>query len=184
MTLPTSTKSAWNKRCRRWPREIVQGMAEDNPTEGEIAKYQFVPHVIEPRAGADRFTLAVLTEAYQEDKVPDGKGNLEERLVMKFHPRLAPVKAAILPLVNKDGMPEKGDGAVPGVEATLQGRLRRQGAVGRRYRRQDEIGTPFCITIDGDPLKDDTVTIRDRDTCQQRRMLTSTVLDEIRKAMG
>jgi glycyl-tRNA synthetase len=163
-------KKAWEEEKKRLNKE-------------ERPKYVVRPHVIEPSAGADRFTLAVLCEAYSEDKVPDAKGNMEERLVMKFHPRLAPVKAAILPLVKKDGMPEKAQALYRELKKHFKVEYDDGGAVGRRYRRQDEIGTPFCITIDGDTLKDDTVTIRDRDTCQQRRVLMSTVLDEIRKAM-
>jgi glycyl-tRNA synthetase len=127
--------------------------------------YRFIPHVIEPSAGADRFTLAVLCEAYAEEKVGD-----EVRTVMRFHPRLAPIKAAIFPLVNKEGMPE--------VAQRLYRQLKREfnvfyddkGAVGRRYRRQDEAGTPYCFTIDGQTLQDNTVTIRDRDTLKQERL--------------
>ena len=149
--------------------------------EGEVPVH--VPHVIEPSAGADRFTLAVLCEAYTEDKVPDAKGKEETRTVMKFHPRLAPIKAAIFPLVNKDGMRREGEGALPRAEAALQRRsTTTEGAIGRRYRRQDEAGTPFCITIDGDTMKDDTVTIRDRDTLKQERVPMSEVRAVIEKA--
>jgi glycyl-tRNA synthetase len=145
--------------------------------------YRFLPHVIEPSAGADRFTLAVLCEAYTEDKVPDASGKEEERIVMKFHPRLAPIKAAILPLVNKEGMPE--------VAEKLYRELKREfnvffddgGAVGRRYRRQDEAGTPYCFTIDGQTLQDQTVTIRDRDTLEQRRLPIAGVADHLRKLL-
>ncbi len=145
--------------------------------------YRFVPHVIEPSAGADRFALAVLCEAYTEDKVPDASGKAEERVVMKFHPRLAPIKAAILPLVNKDGMPE--------IAEKLYHELKRDynvfyddgGAIGRRYRRQDEVGTPYCITIDGETLQNQSVTIRDRDTLEQRRVAITEVANEIRKAL-
>ena len=108
----------------------------------------------------------MLCEAYTEDKVPDAKGNEETRIVMQFHPRLAPIKAAIFPLVNKDGMPEKAMELYRELKPHFNVVYDDTGAVGRRYRRQDEAGTPFCITIDGDTMKDDTVTIRDRDTLQ------------------
>ncbi|MBV8077454.1 MAG: glycine--tRNA ligase, partial [Planctomycetaceae bacterium] len=104
-------------------------------------------------------------EAYTEDEVGG-----EARTVLKFHPRLAPIKAAIFPLVKKDGMPEKAQA----IERELKRRFPvfydEKGAIGRRYRRQDEAGTPFCITVDGQTLTDDTVTIRDRDSCRQWRV--------------
>jgi glycyl-tRNA synthetase len=143
------------------------------------AKERFVPHVIEPSAGADRATLAFLCEAYQEDEVPNDKGQMTKRTYMKFHPRLAPYKAAVFPLVRKDGMPE--------MAKELYGKLKKRynifydekSAVGRRYRRQDEIGTPFCITIDGQSLSDGTVTIRDRDTLEQWRIAADDCLAEL-----
>jgi glycyl-tRNA synthetase len=177
-------EEAWTRDAAGRSTNSFKEWLKASPPKEQIEKYQYVPHVIEPSAGADRFTLAVLCEAYSEDKVPDAKGNLEERLVMKFHPRLAPVKAAILPLVKKDGMPEKAEGLYRELKKHFKVEYDDGGAVGRRYRRQDEIGTPFCITIDGDTLKDDTVTIRDRDTTKQRRVPIGGVLDEIRKALG
>src|SRR5437588_5046363 len=154
-----------------------------NPPAADVEKYQFTPHVIEPSAGADRFTLAVLCEAYTEDEVPDAKGNKEKRVVMRFHPRLAPVKAAIFPLVNKDGMPEKALALYRELKPHFNVFFDDKGAVGRRYRRQDEAGTPFCITIDGQTLQDDTVTIRDRDTLKQERAPMSQVRELIAKAL-
>jgi glycyl-tRNA synthetase len=176
-------EEAWTRDAPGRATNSFKEWLKTNPPKEEIAKYQYTPHVIEPSAGADRFTLAVLCEAYHEDKQPDAKGNMEERLVMKFHPRLAPVKAAIFPLVKKDGMPEKAQALYRELKKHFKVEYDDAGAVGRRYRRQDEIGTPFCITIDGDTLKDDTVTIRDRDTLQQRRVASKDVLAEIRKAM-
>jgi glycyl-tRNA synthetase len=176
-------EDAWNRDAAGRKTNSFKEWLKTNPSKEEIEKYQFVPHVIEPSAGADRFTLAVLCEAYTEDKQPDAKGNLEERLVMRFHPRLAPVKAAVFPLVKKDGMPEKAQALYRELKKHFKVEYDDAGAVGRRYRRQDEIGTPFCITIDGETLKDDTVTIRDRDTLQQRRVPISGVLEEIRKAL-
>jgi glycyl-tRNA synthetase len=126
---------------------------------------RFLPYVIEPSAGADRATLAFLCDAYDEDEVGG-----EKRTVLKLHPRLAPYKAAIFPLVKKEGMPEKAQA----ITATLRRRFNvmydEKGAIGRRYRRQDEAGTPFCITIDGDTLSDDSVTVRERDSCAQERV--------------
>ena len=152
-------------------------------TAAEIEKYQYLPHVIEPSAGADRFTLAVLCEAYHEDKQPDEKGVLQERLVMKFHPRLAPIKAAIFPLVNKEGMPEKAEALYRQLKKHYNVFFDDGGAIGRRYRRQDEVGTPFCITIDGQTMQDDTVTIRERDSLLQRRVPIQGVLGEIQKVL-
>jgi glycyl-tRNA synthetase len=128
-------------------------------------KERYVPHVIEPAAGADRATLAFLVDAYDEEEV-DG----EQRTVLKLHPRLAPVKVAVLPLVRKDGQPE----IAKELYATLRGQLQSEydegGSIGKRYRRQDEIGTPFCVTIDHQTLDDRTVTVRDRDTLAQERI--------------
>jgi len=149
-----------------------------NPPPSEVEKYQFMPHVIEPSAGADRFTLAVLCEAYAEDEVGG-----EKRVVMRFHPRLAPIKAAILPLVNKDGMPERAQALYRELKQDFNVCFDDKGAVGRRYRRQDEAGTPFCITIDGQTAQDSTVTIRDRDSTQQRRIAIGAVGDELRKLL-
>jgi len=121
----------------------------------------------------------VLTEAYTEEELVDGKGQKDTRIVMKFHPRLAPIKAAIFPLVNKDGMPELATKLYRSLKPLFNVFYDDKGAVGRRYRRQDEIGTPFCITIDGDTAKDGTVTIRERDSMQQRRV----PMDEVKNAI-
>ncbi len=169
-----------------WAKADKSAYAGDKKKE-QAAKsgmpYRFLPHVIEPSAGADRFTLAVLCEAYTEDKVPDAGGKAEERVVMKFHPRLAPIKAAILPLVNKEGMPEIAEKLYRELKAEWNVFYDDGGAVGRRYRRQDEIGTPYCFTIDGQTLQDQTVTIRDRDTLQQRRIPLAGVGEELRKLL-
>src|SRR5207249_2953926 len=145
--------------------------------------FRYVPHVIEPSAGADRFTLAVLCEAFTEDTAPDEKGVPQERIVMKFHPRLAPIKAAVLPLVNKEGMPEIADKLYRELKAEFNVFFDDGGAVGRRYRRQDEAGTPYCITIDGQTLQDQTVTLRDRDTTKQWRVPLAGVKEELRKRL-
>ena len=132
--------------------------------------YRYMPHVIEPAAGADRATLAFLCEAYTEDKQPDEKGKMQERVLMSFHPTLAPIKVAVFPLVNKEGMPDVAEAIYKDVKRDMTAFLDVKGAIGRRYRRQDEIGTPFCITVDGQTLEDGTVTIRDRDSLEQVRI--------------
>ncbi len=173
----------WNNDSQTMSTRSFKEWLKSNPTAEEQAKYKFVPHVIEPSAGADRFTLAVLTEAYHEDEVTDAKGNKDTRIVMRFHPRLAPIKCAVFPLVNKDGMPEKAVELYRSLKPFFNVFYDDKGAVGRRYRRQDEIGTPFCVTIDGDTTKDGTVTIRDRDTLQQKRIPMTEVKDEVMRAL-
>jgi glycyl-tRNA synthetase len=135
---------------------------------------RYVPHVIEPAAGADRAALAFLIDAYDEDEVEG-----ETRTVLRLHPRLAPVKVAVLPLVRKDGQPE----LAREVERLLRHRVQVEydegGAIGRRYRRQDEIGTPWAVTIDHQSLQDRTVTLRDRDSLQQERIAIDALSEQI-----
>jgi glycyl-tRNA synthetase len=140
---------------------------------------RFVPYVIEPAAGADRATLAFLVDAYDEDEV-DG----EPRIVLRFHPRLAPIKAAVLPLLRKDGQPEKALQVRDRLAAHFPVHYDQAGSIGRRYRRQDEIGTPFGITIDHQTLRDDTVTLRDRDSMQQERLPIERLVDELKRRIG
>lgn len=157
-----------------------KGSGKDLSYFDEITRERYVPHVIEPSAGADRATLAFLCEAYQEDKVPDESGKLTERVFMKFHPRLAPIKAAVFPLVKKDGMPEIAERLYRELKKECTVFYDDKGAVGRRYRRQDEAGTPFCVTIDGQTLQDQTVTIRERDTLRQKRVALREVAERLR----
>ncbi len=131
---------------------------------------RYIPHVIEPSAGADRATLAFLSEAYTEDMVPDESGVPQPRVVMKLHPRLAPVKVAAFPLVKRDGMPEIAQGIYRELKRAWNVFYDESGSIGRRYRRQDESGTPFCVTVDSQTLADRTVTVRDRDTTRQERV--------------
>ncbi|HVT83377.1 MAG TPA: glycine--tRNA ligase [Phycisphaerae bacterium] len=147
----------------------VKLQAEGMPKE-EINKLcKYFPHVIEPSAGADRGTLALLCEAYTDDPGrPSG-------VVMKFHPRMAPIKAAIFPLVDKDGMPEIAMNIYNDVRQTWNVQIDVKQAIGRRYARMDEAGTPFCITVDSQTLQDQTVTVRHRDTLQQERINLSQV---------
>jgi len=160
-----------------------KGSGKDLRYFDELTKERFLPHVIEPSAGADRATLAFLCEAYCEDTAPDEDGKPQARTVMKFHPRLAPVKAAIFPLVNKDGMPEKAQVLYRDLKSDFAVFYDDGGAIGRRYRRQDEIGTPYCITIDGQTMQDETVTLRDRDSLKQERIKIGGVAEELRKRL-
>ena len=126
---------------------------------------KYVPHVIEPAAGADRATLAFLVDAYDEEEV---EGDV--RTVLRLHPRLAPVKVAVLPLVKKDGQPELAREAFEQLRGLMTAEYDEGGSIGKRYRRQDEIGTPWCVTIDHDSVEDRTVTIRERDSLSQQRV--------------
>jgi glycyl-tRNA synthetase len=143
---------------------------------------RYVPHVIEPAAGADRATLAFLVDAYDEELVErEGTGEGEMRTVLRLHPRLAPVKAAVLPLVGKDGQPELAHEVHRTLRARVQSEYDAGGAIGRRYRRQDEIGTPFCLTIDHQSVEDGTLTLRDRDSLAQERLPIEGVAEEIER---
>jgi len=141
-------------------------------------KKRYIPYVIEPSAGIDRSALAFLVDAYDEEQV---RG--ETRNLLRFHHALAPVKVAVFPLVKRDGMPQ--------IAANIYNDLKRyfncfydeKGAVGRRYRRQDEAGTPFCVTVDGQTLKDNTVTVRLRDSMEQIRLSTDKLLSHFREKL-
>ncbi len=147
-------------------------------------KERFVPYVIEPSAGVDRAALAFLCEAYTEDQAPDEKGVLQDRLVMKFDPRLAPIKVAVFPLVKKEGMPEVARKLYRAcTQAGLTAFYDEKGAVGRRYRRQDEVGTPFCVTVDGQTAEDQTVTVRDRDSLSQDRLSLDEVVPYVQEKL-
>jgi glycyl-tRNA synthetase len=140
---------------------------------------RFVPYVVETAVGVDRTVLMLLSDAYREEEVEG-----ETRVVLGLHPRMAPVKAAVFPLVKKDGLPE--------IAMRIQQELRRAaipafydeaGSIGRRYRRQDEAGTPWCITVDGQTSEDGSVTIRDRDSLVQTRLDGSRVLTWVKEAL-
>ena len=128
-------------------------------------KTRYIPYVIEPSAGIDRSTLAFLVDAYDEEEV---RG--ETRNLLRFHPALAPIKAAVFPLVKKEGMPEIARNIYDDLKKYFNCFYDQKGAVGRRYRRQDEAGTPFCVTVDGQTLEDRTVTVRERDSMDQARI--------------
>jgi glycyl-tRNA synthetase len=156
-----------------------RGSGKDLSYRDDLTNERFIPHVIEPSAGADRATLAFLCEAYHEDEAPDEDGKLQSRVVMRLNPRIAPYKAAVFPLVKKDGMPEIAKDIYGALKQKFNVFYDEKAAVGRRYRRQDEIGTPYCITVDSQSLQDKTVTVRDRDTLEQWRVKIDDVVGEI-----
>jgi glycyl-tRNA synthetase len=144
----------------------------------EATKKKFVPHVIEPAVGLDRIFLAVLCAGYAEEEVKDEKGNVEKRTVLRLSPRVAPIKVAVLPLLkNKPELVSRAQALYAKIKRKYAAFYDEAGAIGRRYRRQDEIGTPWCVTIDFDTIeKDGTVTLRERDSMQQKRITEAELL--------
>ena len=136
----------------------------------------YVPYVIETSIGVDRMFLAVFSHAYTEEKLEDGS----TRVVLRLPAKLAPIKAAVLPLVKKDGLPEKAREVMDMLKPYMMCQYDEKDAIGRRYRRQDAIGTPYCITIDNQTMEDNTVTIRERDSMQQRRVPIQELLSDIK----
>lgn len=157
-----------------------RGSGKDLSYRDDLTNERYTPHVIEPSAGADRATLAFLCEAYFEDEAPDEAGKMQQRVVMRLHPRIAPLKAAVFPLVKKDGMPEIAQEIYRDLKRHFSVFYDEKGAIGRRYRRQDEVGTPFCITVDNQTLQDQTVTIRDRDSLEQWRIPAADCVAQVR----
>jgi glycyl-tRNA synthetase len=131
---------------------------------------RYVPYVIEPAVGVDRSMLVFLLEAYSEDEAPDAKGNLEKRTVLRLDPRLAPVKVAVLPLSRNADLSPKARDVAAKLRQHWNADFDDASAIGRRYRRQDEIGTPFCVTVDFESLEDQAVTVRERDSMKQERI--------------
>jgi len=131
---------------------------------------RWVPYVIEPAAGLTRCVLAFLLDAYDEDKAPNSKGGEDVRTVLRLDPRLAPVKVAVLPLSRNADLSPKAKDLAAHLRKRYNVEFDDSGAIGRRYRRQDEIGTPYCVTVDFDTLEDQAVTVRDRDTMEQQRI--------------
>ena len=169
------------ERAAKQAREDTDGLANGN----------YIPHVIEPSAGVDRLILALICHAYSEDQAPDEKGKLETRVVMRFHPRLAPIKVAVFPLLkNRPELVAKAREVRDLLRTHMTVFYDEGGAIGRRYRRQDEAGTPFGVTIDFETLGEqgpelkDTVTLRDRDSMKQERVkiadLPPLLLDKVR----
>jgi glycyl-tRNA synthetase len=152
----------------------------------EETKQRFIPHVVEPSAGVDRTVLALLCNAYDEETVTDEKGTTETRIVMRFHPRIAPVKVGVFPLLkNNEQLVAKAREIVALLRPHMNVFYDETGAIGRRYRRQDEAGTPFGVTVDFETLgeKDqsllDTVTLRERDSMKQERVKISELLSAV-----
>jgi glycyl-tRNA synthetase len=140
---------------------------------------RYVPYVIEPSAGADRALLAFMVDAYDEEEV-EGR----ERVVLRLHPRLAPIKVAVLPLVNKDGQPERAREIYEQLRTLMPAEYDTGGSIGKRYRRQDEIGTPWGVTVDHQTMEDGTVTLRDRDTLEQTRIDAGELGDELESRLA
>lgn len=162
----------------------VDSEKEDPETGKKPWSYQ--PFVIEPSAGATRGVLVYLVDAYHEEERRTAKGEIETRTVLKLHPRLAPVKCAVLPLIrNKPEFPAKAREVIDAMLAAgVPASYDEKGAIGRRYAKHDEIGTPFCITIDGQTLEDGTVTIRYRDTTEQERIAVADAVEEVRSRLA
>ena len=139
---------------------------------------RYVPYVIEPAAGADRAALAFLVDAYDEEEVEG-----ETRTVLRLHPLLAPVKVAVLPLLRKEGQPEAARRIFEEVRRRMPAEYDEGGSIGRRYRRQDEIGTPWAITVDHQTARDGSVTLRDRDSLRQERVAAGAVADELARRL-
>ena len=177
------TLNKWFENDRDLSKIELAGEAEDYES-GPLSyfddekKKRYIPYVIEPSAGIDRSTLAFLVDAYDEEIV---RG--EQRNLLRFHHALSPIKVGIFPLVKKEGMPEVAVNIYNDLKKYFNCFYDEKGAVGRRYRRQDEAGTPFCITVDGQTLQDNTVTIRERDSMEQVRVSTSQLRNHLREKL-
>ncbi len=145
---------------------------------------RYIPYVIETSGGVSRGVMAFLCNAYEEEEIKGDDGKSEVRSVMRFHSKLAPVTVAVFPLVNKDGMPEKAHQIYKDLQKNYKVQYDTSGAIGRRYRRQDEIGTPYCITVDGQSLEDNTVTIRERDSMNQDRINADNIQNYLREKIS
>ncbi len=157
-------------------KQHIEASGKDLSFYDDQAKERYVPYVIEPSAGADRATLAFLVDAYDEDGPED-----DRRAVLRLHPSLAPIKVAVLPLMRKGGLPERAHEIVAMLGAHVAVDYDQAGSIGRRYRRQDEVGTPLGVTVDYQTLEDDTVTLRDRDTMEQQRVAIGALVDIVRE---
>jgi len=141
---------------------------------------RYVPHVIEPAAGADRATLAFLLAAYDEEEVPDAKGGTDKRTLLRLDPRLAPIKVAVLPLSKNEQLVPLAGEIADALRAHFMIDVDVAGSIGKRYRRQDEVGTPLCVTIDFDSLDDQAVTVRERDSMAQERIAIGELVGYLR----
>jgi glycyl-tRNA synthetase len=199
--LPEEKRAAMQ---RRWVEEKVaallkKGVGEaDARAQAELAAQQYfdklargsyIPHVIEPSAGVDRLVLALICNAYHEEEAVDEKGKKETRVVLRFHPRVAPIKVAVFPLLkNKPELVAKAREVYQRLRGEMVAFYDEAGSIGRRYARQDEAGTPFCVTIDFDTLGEtpelkDTVTLRHRDTAEQERVRIEELLPRLQAAL-
>jgi glycyl-tRNA synthetase len=171
---PFGVQELWGIAARGNYDLTQHATASGRPQEifDEATKKKFVPHVIEPAVGVDRIFLAVLCAGYAEEDVTDDKGQVEKRTVLRLSPRIAPVKVAVLPLLkNKEQLVGRAKALYAKLKRRYAAFYDEAGAIGRRYRRQDEIGTPWCVTIDFDTIeKDGTFTLRERDSMRQKRI--------------
>jgi len=151
----------------------AKGSGEDLSYFDQDSNERWIPYVIEPAAGLGRSLMAFLVDAYHEDEAPNAKGGVDKRVVLKLDRRLAPVKVAVLPLSKKETLTPVAEKVAAELRQFWSVDYDTSGAIGRRYRRQDEIGTPFCVTVDFDTLEDDAVTVRERDTMAQERISLS-----------
>ncbi|NLA55213.1 MAG: glycine--tRNA ligase, partial [Corynebacterium humireducens] len=147
-----------------------EGSGEDLSYFDQETNERWIPYVIEPAAGLGRAFMAFLVDAYTEDEAPNSKGGVDTRVVLKLDRRLAPVKVAVLPLSKKPELAEPAEKIAAQLRQLWNIEYDTSGAIGRRYRRQDEIGTPFCVTVDFDTLEDNAVTVRERDSMEQERV--------------
>jgi len=150
-------------------------------TDQEDGNKKYFPFVLETSVGCDRSLLAVMCDAYRIEN--EGKGE-EERTVMRFHPALAPIKVAIMPLMKKDELQNVAEKLLDDLQKNYRCEYDEAGSIGKRYRRQDEIGTPFCLTVDFDTLTDNAVTVRDRDSMKQERVSLTKIQEYLREKMG
>ena len=148
----------------------IEHSKEDLRYHDQVTGEKYVPYVIEPSFGLTRALMAFLCDAYTEEEVPNAKGGTDTRTVLKLDPRLSPVKVAVLPLSKKDTLTPTAEAVADKLRQHWAVDYDTSGAIGRRYRRQDEIGTPYCVTVDFDTLEDNAVTVRDRDTMEQERV--------------
>jgi glycyl-tRNA synthetase len=160
---------------------------DQNKVDPETGKngWRYTPYVIEPAAGLTRGVLAYLLDAYTEEEGTDATGNLKQRTVLKLHPKFAPIKVAVLPLTKKDGLPDKAREIVKTFfNAGINASYDEQHSIGKRYAKHDEIGTPYCLTIDHQSLEDNTLTLRDRDSTEQSRLKIDQLLETVKSKLA
>lgn len=164
-------------------RNHMEKSGEDLRYTDPESNEKFIPHVVEPTFGLTRLMLMTMLEAYHEEEVASAAGEKETRIVMKFHPRVAPFKVAVLPLSKKDELSGKSREVYEMLLAHWMTDYDETQSIGKRYRRQDEVGTPYCVTVDFDSLQDNTVTVRDRDTMVQERIAIGELLEYFKKKL-